>query len=142
MLSSGGQSRASNTVTSNSPHASLYLETTERRGQGGQKQTHNEKAFLFISTAFLLSSCAAVKSPVTGYVYQETQSPVSVTSNPLGSKKGEATATSVLGWFAFGDASVQKAAKDGGITKISHIDQKSTSVLGLFAKYTITVYGD
>ena len=87
-----------------------------------------KKAFLFISTAFLLSSCAAVKSPVT--------------SNPLGSKKGEATATSVLGWFAFGDASVQKAAKDGGITKISHIDQKSTSVLGLFAKYTITVYGD
>ena len=61
---------------------------------------------------------------------------------PEGSKKGEATATSVLGWFAFGDASVQKAAKDGGITKISHIDQKSTSVLGLFAKYTITVYGD
>ena len=101
-----------------------------------------KKAFLFISTAFLLSSCAAVKSPVTGYVYQETQSPVSVTSNPLGSKKGEDTATSVLGWFAFGDASVQKAAKDGGITKISHIDQKSTSVLGLFAKYTITVYGD
>lgn len=40
------------------------------------------------------------------------------------------------------DGSVQKAAKDGGITKISHIDQKSTSVLGLFAKYTITVYGD
>lgn len=73
-----------------------------------------KKAFLFISTAFLLSSCAAVKSPVTSYVYQETQSPVSVTSNPLGSKKGEATATSVLGWFAFGDASVQKAAKDGG----------------------------
>ena len=35
-----------------------------------------KKAFLFISTAFLLSSCAAVKSPVTGYVYQETQSPV------------------------------------------------------------------
>nr|DAG13764.1 MAG TPA: hypothetical protein [Caudoviricetes sp.] len=35
MLLSGGQSRASNTVTSNSPHASLYLETTERRGQGG-----------------------------------------------------------------------------------------------------------
>lgn len=83
-----------------------------------------------------------VKSPVTGFVYQETQSPISVTSNPLGSKKGEATATSVLGWFAFGDASVQKAAKDGGITKVSHVDQRSTSVLGLFAKYTITVYGE
>nr|DAM53544.1 MAG TPA: rough colony protein B [Caudoviricetes sp.]DAN61417.1 MAG TPA: rough colony protein B [Caudoviricetes sp.] len=37
-----------------------------------------KKAFLFISTAFLLSSCAAVKSPVTGYVYQETQSPYNI----------------------------------------------------------------
>lgn len=83
-----------------------------------------KKAFLFISTAFLLSSCAAVKSPVTGYVYQETQSPVSVTSNPLGSKKGEATATSVLGWFAFGDASVQKAAKDGGITRVQEAKEE------------------
>ena len=46
-------------------------------------------------------------------------------AHPLGSKKGEATATGVLGWFAFGDASVQKAAKDGGITKISHIDPRS-----------------
>lgn len=26
----------------------------------------------------LLSSCAAVKSPVTGYVYQETQSPYNI----------------------------------------------------------------
>lgn len=51
---SGGQSRASNTVTSNSPHASLYLETTERRGQGGQKQTHNEKSILIYQYGILV----------------------------------------------------------------------------------------
>ncbi len=54
LLSSGGQSRASNTVTSNSPHASLYLETTERRGQGGQKQTHNEKSILIYQYGILV----------------------------------------------------------------------------------------
>ena len=70
------------------------------------------------------------------------KSPVTVTENPVGSKKGEASTVSVLGWFAVGDASVQKAAKEAGITKISHVDEESTSVLGLFAKYTITVYGE
>ena len=45
--------------------------------EGKNKHTM-KKAFLFISTAFLLSSCAAVKSPVTGYVYQETQSPYNI----------------------------------------------------------------
>lgn len=45
LLLSGGQSRASNTVTSNSLHASLYLETTERRGQGGQNINNHEQHF-------------------------------------------------------------------------------------------------
>ncbi|MDB9093433.1 TRL-like family protein, partial [Parabacteroides distasonis] len=71
-----------------------------------------------------------------------TQSAVSATANTLGSKKGEATATSILGLVAYGDASIQKAAKEAGITKISHVDQQSKSVLGLFSKYTVIVYGD
>lgn len=83
-----------------------------------------------------------VKSPLTGFIYTSTEAPVAVTDNPIGSKKGEAKAVSILGWVAIGDASVQKAAKEAGITKISHVDEKSTGVLGLFAKYTVTVYGE
>ena len=83
-----------------------------------------------------------VKSPVTGFVYTETKAPVIVTENPVGSKKGKSSAVSILGWVALGDASVQKAAKEAGITKISHVDEKSKSVLGVFAKYTVIVYGE
>ena len=101
-----------------------------------------KKIIAFCSAVLLLSSCASVNSPVTGYVYTNTKSPVTVTENPIGSKKGEASAISILGWFALGDASVRKAAKEAGITKISHVDEESTGVLGLFAKYTITVYGE
>ena len=70
------------------------------------------------------------------------KSPVTVRGNPVGSKKGKAGAVSILGWVALGNASVEKAAKEAGITKISHVDEKSTGVLGLFAKYTVTVYGE
>ena len=101
-----------------------------------------KKVFLFVCTVFTLSSCAIVNAPVNGAIYQKTQSAGSATANTLGSKKGEATATSILGLVAYGDASIQKAAKEAGITKISHVDQKSKSVLGLFSKYTVIVYGD
>ena len=78
-----------------------------------------KKVILFVYTVFTLSSCAIVSAPVNGAIYQKTQSAVSATANTLGSKKGEATATSILGLVAYGDASIQKAAKEAGITKIS-----------------------
>lgn len=65
-----------------------------------------------------------------------------VTSNALGTKVGQASATSILGIVGTGDASIQAAAKKAGITKISHVDESATSVLGIYAKYTTTVYGE
>lgn len=101
-----------------------------------------KKIFSVCCVAALLTSCAAVKSPVTGYIYTGTKSALAVTENPTGTKKGTASAVSILGWVATGDASVEKAAKEAGITKISHIDEESTNILGIYAKYTITVYGE
>ena len=98
---------------------------------------------LGLCTTLFLSSCAAlVKAPLTGFLYTGTQQPLEVTDNTLGTKVGEASAISILGWIAFGDASIQKAAKEAGITKITHVDEKSTNVLGAFAKYTVVVYGE
>mgnify|MGYP003305355399 CR=1 FL=1 len=36
----------------------------------------------------------------------------------------------------------KKAAKEAGITKVSHVDKKTFSVLGVFTKVTYTVYGN
>jgi hypothetical protein len=55
---------------------------------------------------------------------------------------GTSQATSILGWFAFGDASIDAAAKSAGISKIHHVDEQSTSVLGIFATYKVLVYGE
>lgn len=95
------------------------------------------------AAAFLLSSCGAwVASPVMGGLYTDVQSPVAVTSNSGSSKVGSSEAVSYLGLVATGDASIDAAAKKAGITKIHHVDAKSTNILGLFAKYTIYVYGE
>ena len=50
--------------------------------------------------------------------------------------------TNTCCWRAIFIDTFVKAAKEAGITKISHVDEKSTGVLGLFAKYTVTVYGE
>lgn len=69
--------------------------------------------------------------------------PVNATSNPMGSKVGTAKATGYLGILFFNqDASIQAAAKNGGITKISTVDMKQTNVLGIIYTYETTVTGE
>ena len=89
-----------------------------------------------------LSGCAVVQAPLSGVLVTNVKGPVAATEQPTSSKVGKASAISVLGLVAAGDASIDKAAKDTGITKIHHVDYKSFSVLGIFARYTVFVYGD
>ena len=41
-----------------------------------------------------------------------------------------------------GDASIQAAAREAGITRIHHVDYQSKSYVGVYNIYTIVVYGD
>jgi len=93
-------------------------------------------------SGFLLSGCAFAIAAVIGGIYTDVKAPVGATSNSGSSKMGMASATSILGWFATGDASIETAARTAGITKISHVDFEAMSVLGLYAKYTVMVYGE
>ncbi len=93
--------------------------------------------------AVMLSGCAAYSTaPVLGAIYTDVKAPLTATDNPLATKVGTAEATSILGLVATGDASINTAAQKAGIKKISHIDYHSTSILGIFAKFTVYVYGE
>ncbi len=105
------------------------------------------KKFLFTlgliaSLSLLSTGCAFVAAPVTGVVYTSTKAPIVATSNELGTKVGTGEATSILGIAATGDASIQTAARNAGISKISHVDYEAFSVLGIFARVTVYVYGE
>ena len=58
------------------------------------------------------------------------------------SKVGTASCISALGVAAIGGASTEAAMKDGEITKVHHVDYQSNSILGLYAKFTVIVYGE
>lgn len=98
---------------------------------------------LAILGSMVLTSCGAyVASPLTGFLYTDFKAPFTATANTVATKVGTAEATSILGIVATGDASITTAAKQAGITKISHVDYEAKSILGIFAKYTIYVYGE
>ncbi len=94
------------------------------------------KSFIALVAAGLLvlSSCSIIV-------------PVTATSNPVGTKVGTAKATSYLAPGVFGlsfdqDASIQTAAKNGGIKKISTVDMKQGNILGIIYTYETIVTGD
>ena len=101
-----------------------------------------KKLFGIFILASLLSSCAYVAAPATGVLYTDVKAPLAVTSNSGSSKVGTGEVTSILGIVATGDASIESAAKSAGITKIHHVDYEAMSILGLYAKYTVVVYGE
>ncbi len=69
--------------------------------------------------------------------------PVAATSNSVGNKVGEAKATGYFGVLFFdADASIRTAAKNAGITKISTVDIKQTSLLNIIVTYTTIVTGE
>ncbi len=69
--------------------------------------------------------------------------PVSATSNPIGAKKGTFVQTGYLGFPPpmSNKAAVYEAAKNGGITKISTVDQNITWLL-VMTKYETIVTGE
>ena len=101
--------------------------------------------FLTLFVVFSVTGCAAyVQAPVTGVLSTNVSGALGVGSgiHKPHLKVGTASVTSFLGLFATGDASIRTACQNGGIQQIHYIDYRAENSLGLFAKYTIYVYGE
>jgi len=84
---------------------------------------------LMAAGVLALSSCSIVM-------------PVTATSNPVGAKVGTAKATIIIGLFFGQDASIQTAAKNGGIKEISTVDVKYTNMLNIIQGVETIVTGN
>jgi hypothetical protein len=94
--------------------------------------------------AILAAGCVGPMGPVGGVggtLYTDVSGPLLATSHTSSSKTGEASSWGLLG-FATGDSSIKTAAANGGITKIHNVDYHTKSILGIYAKTTVSVYGE
>ncbi len=100
------------------------------------------RRFSLCTAVLLLISGCATQIPI-GSVLIDNTLPMEVGDNSVSSTKvGTAMSQSYLGLIAVGDSSIQTAAKNGGITKISHVDWKVKNFLGFIGEYTTIVYGE
>ncbi len=90
---------------------------------------------IVLAIIFTVSGCA--------YVNIRTPFDTDLNRTDLGSKKGVATAYSLLWLVSWGDASYAAAAKNGDITILKHADQEMQQILlGLYTRWRVVVYGD
>ena len=97
---------------------------------------------LSISSLLMLSGCAVGTAPVVGTLFTNVKAPITATNNPKGSKTGEAKCMSILGLIAVGDCSVEAAAKEGKINKVSTVDYKNKSIFGIYTEIKVIVTGE
>ena len=95
--------------------------------------------------AMLLAGCATY-GPTPGWLFDDVTAPTCRLEVPMDAtsadKVGTASFISVLNMVAVGDASVNTAMKNGGITKVHHVDSNYYNLLGIYGKYTVIVYGE
>jgi hypothetical protein len=98
-----------------------------------------------VAGLLLASGCAVTPSPVVGILFTDVKYPSyydGASEMGPGSKTGMATAEGILALVATGDASVEAACKNGGISKIRTVDQHAWSILGIYTKFTTRVTGE
>ena len=92
-----------------------------------------------------LMLCAAMLASTTGCVFAKVKMPLDkdVSVTQLGAKVGKANAHTVLWLVAWGDASTAKAADNGRIKTINHLDAEVLFILfGVYSRRTTVAYGD
>ena len=88
-----------------------------------------------------LAGCMGVASPVVGWLYTDAKFGNEVENGPAVTKTGKACATSILAMVATGDASLEAAKANGGITEVAAVDHSAKNILGIWGEYCTIVKG-
>lgn len=97
------------------------------------------KSKILILFIIVISMC------FSGCLYVNIRAPYddNLDNTDFGSKKGVATAYSILWLVTWGDASYATAAKNGNIRVMKHSDQEiQYYFFGIFNRWSVIVYGE
>ncbi len=90
----------------------------------------------------LLAACQPVVSPLMATLYMDVKGPLTATEATSATKQGRACAQNILGLVATGDASIDTAARAGGIKQIVSVDFESNHILGIVGNFCTIVKGN
>ena len=100
------------------------------------------KKLAMVAVLALCGGCVGVGGPISGAAVVIDKGPGQMVDNSVkATKVGKASAMGIV-VVALGDASLNAAARDGGISKVHHVDYEYFNILGVYAKSTTVVYGE
>ena len=101
---------------------------------------------LLAAMTMMLAGCGyrAPVMPPQGGMFSSFSAPLDIDADqtPVGARMGESSSMSILGLFAFGDASVDAAARNGNLQRIQYLDYHYLNILGLYQEFTTRAYGE
>jgi hypothetical protein len=102
-----------------------------------------KKVLFLIALLTLFGGCVVAPFQPPMGVVSVVQAPLSTEGNfNAGSKRGEASAISVLGLVSVGDCSIDAAVKSGGLQKVNHLDYGYLNIIGVYQKTTVIAHGE
>ncbi len=93
-----------------------------------------------VSATVLLTGCATGLSPVGTGLITDVKGPLAATGE-AGTKTGKACANTILGLINKGDASIEAAKKDGGISVVATADYHTKGFYPFFGDTCVHVTG-
>jgi hypothetical protein len=104
------------------------------------KRSLKSGLLVLASASLFLAGCTTTTYPVAGMWTQDVRVSVDGNKKPANAKEGRACATSYVGVFAFGDASVEAAAANGGISRVQAVEALVNARI-VMGTYCTIVYG-
>jgi len=93
----------------------------------------------FILVGF--TGCGFVADGPFGWAYTNTKTPITVGAAAGGEKMGRACVRSYFGMVTVGDASIETAMKEAGITDIHTVNEDNFSIFGTYTRQCTEVSG-
>lgn len=97
---------------------------------------------LIIAGVSLLSGCFAYQQGLpSAYMVNRGMAGFSGNYAAYSYRYSEACAKGIFGIIAFGDASIENAARQANISTITSVDHRIVGVMGYFYKFCVVVHG-
>ena len=95
-----------------------------------------------LSVAVMFFGGCLAYTPVVGVAMTLVQGPISATAYDQSSRTGKSCASSFMGLFAWGDASITTAKSVGQIKQVASVDFDTFNLLGIYCSFCSVVRGN
>jgi hypothetical protein len=110
--------------------------------EGGDDMLRRLTQIIPLSVVVMFLGGCLAYTPVMGVAMTMVQGPITATTLDQSARTGKSCASSAMGLFAWGDASISTAKSIGQIKQVASVDFDTFNLLGLYGTFCTVVKGN